>query len=187
MSDSLQPHGLHQARPPCPSSTPRDCWNSCPLSSWCHNHLNLCHPLLLLIYFYFSLHTYTDIGVAALDIFCFYFYGISFYLSSLLVYVLSHSVVSDSLQSLELYVAHQAPLSMQILQARIWSGLPCSRGCSQPRDQTQVSQFADKFFTVSHQGSYVLSNTWSKSLMDSKILVFFFFCIRPSLSFDWRV
>ena len=47
-------------------------------------------------------------------------------------------------------VAHQAPLSMRILQARIleWVSLPCSRGCSQRRDQIQVSWFADEFFTV---------------------------------------
>ena len=36
MSDSLRPHGLQHARPPCPSSTPRSCSNSCPLSRWCH-------------------------------------------------------------------------------------------------------------------------------------------------------
>ena len=33
MSDSLQPHGLQHARPPCPSPTPADCSNLCP-SSW---------------------------------------------------------------------------------------------------------------------------------------------------------
>ena len=32
MSDSLQPHGLQHARPPCPSPTPRVYSNSCPLS-----------------------------------------------------------------------------------------------------------------------------------------------------------
>ena len=32
MSDSLQPHGLQHARPPCPSSTPGVYSNSCPLS-----------------------------------------------------------------------------------------------------------------------------------------------------------
>ena len=32
----LQPHGLQQARLPCPSPSPRDCSNSCPLSQWCH-------------------------------------------------------------------------------------------------------------------------------------------------------
>ena len=35
MSDSLGPHGLQHARPPCPSSTPGVCSNSCPLSQWC--------------------------------------------------------------------------------------------------------------------------------------------------------
>ena len=35
MSDSLWPHGLQHARLPCPSTTPRTCSNSCPLSRWC--------------------------------------------------------------------------------------------------------------------------------------------------------
>ena len=35
-SNSLRPHGLQHARPPCPSSTPRACSDSCPLSQWCH-------------------------------------------------------------------------------------------------------------------------------------------------------
>ena len=36
-----------------------------------------------------------------------------------------------------------------ILQARIleWVAFPFSRGCSQPRDQTQVSHIAGGFFT----------------------------------------
>ena len=36
-----------------------------------------------------------------------------------------------------------------ILQASIleWVAFPFSRGSSQPRDQTQVSQIADRFFT----------------------------------------
>ena len=36
MSDSLWPHGLQHARPPCPSSTPGVYSNSYPLSWWCH-------------------------------------------------------------------------------------------------------------------------------------------------------
>ena len=36
VSDSLRPHGLQHARPPCPSPTPRVYSNSCPLSQWCH-------------------------------------------------------------------------------------------------------------------------------------------------------
>ena len=35
-SDSLRPHGLQHARPPCLSPTPRAYSNSCPLSRWCH-------------------------------------------------------------------------------------------------------------------------------------------------------
>ena len=36
MSDSMQPHGLQHARLPCLSPIPGACWNSCPLSEWCH-------------------------------------------------------------------------------------------------------------------------------------------------------
>ena len=34
--NSLWPHGLQHTRLPCPSSSPRLCSNSCPLSRWCH-------------------------------------------------------------------------------------------------------------------------------------------------------
>ena len=36
MSDSLRPHEMQHARPPCPSSTPGVYQNSYPLSWWCH-------------------------------------------------------------------------------------------------------------------------------------------------------
>ena len=36
LSDSLWPHGLQHARPPCPTPTPGVYPNSCPLSRWCH-------------------------------------------------------------------------------------------------------------------------------------------------------
>ena len=36
MSDSLRPHGLQHARPPCPSPTPGAHSNSCPSSRWHH-------------------------------------------------------------------------------------------------------------------------------------------------------
>ena len=54
----------------------------------------------------------------------------------------SCSVVSDSLPPHGLY-------GHGILQARIleWLAFPFSRGSSQPRDQTQVSQIAGGFFT----------------------------------------
>ena len=36
VSDSLQHHGLQNARPHCPSPDPWVYSNSCPLSPWCH-------------------------------------------------------------------------------------------------------------------------------------------------------
>ena len=47
-------------------------------------------------------------------------------------------------------IAHQAPLFVGILQARIlkWVAIPSSRGSSQPRDRTHVSHITGGFFTV---------------------------------------
>ena len=55
----------------------------------------------------------------------------------------SHSVLSDSLWPHELYTVHG------ILQARMvkWVAFPFFRESSQPRDQTQVSHIAGRFFT----------------------------------------
>ena len=36
VSDSLRPHELQHARPPCPSPTPGVHWDSRPSSQWCH-------------------------------------------------------------------------------------------------------------------------------------------------------
>ena len=47
VSNSLGPHGLQHTRLPCPSPTPRVCWNSHPSSRWCH-------PTILLLVFPFS-------------------------------------------------------------------------------------------------------------------------------------
>ena len=62
--------------------------------------------------------------------------------------VLSRSIVSDSFAT-PWTVACQAPLSLEILQARIleWVAIPSSRIFSQPRDRTQGSRIAGKFFT----------------------------------------
>ena len=45
VSYSLWPHGLQQARLPCPSPTPGTCSNSCPSSRWClgRAHIKLWH------------------------------------------------------------------------------------------------------------------------------------------------
>ena len=71
-------------------------------------------------------------------------------------YVLRCSVLSDSLWPQGLHAAHQAPLSVGILQARIleWVAMPSSRGSSQPRYQTQASHIAGRlFYQLSYHGS----------------------------------
>ena len=42
VSNSLRPHGLQQARPPCPSPSPRLYSNSCSLSLWRHPTISSC-------------------------------------------------------------------------------------------------------------------------------------------------
>ena len=42
VSDSLRPHGLLHARPPCPTPSPRACSNSCP---WVGDAIQPSHPL----------------------------------------------------------------------------------------------------------------------------------------------
>ena len=61
-------------------------------------------------------------------------------------------------------VAHQAPLSMGILQARMleWVAMPSSRGSSPPRDRTRVScgsRTAGRFFTAEPLGKPQGDNT----------------------------
>ena len=54
----------------------------------------------------------------------------------------SCSVMSDSLQPHGLYIVHG--IKARILE---WVAFPFSRGSSQPRDRTQVSHIAGRFFT----------------------------------------
>ena len=68
------------------------------------------------------------------------------------IYVCVHTLL---LSLVQLFVtpstaAHQAALSIGILQARIleWAVMPSSRGSSQPWDQTQVSRISSGFFTI---------------------------------------
>ena len=42
VSNSLRPHGLKHARPPCPSPTPGVYSYLCPLSRWCHPTILSC-------------------------------------------------------------------------------------------------------------------------------------------------
>ena len=57
MFDSLQPHRLQHARPPCPSPTPRAYSNSCPLRWWCHPTISSSN-----VPFSSCLHSYPNSG-----------------------------------------------------------------------------------------------------------------------------
>ena len=61
----------------------------------------------------------------------------------------SHSVISNPLWPHRLYSPPSSSV-YGILQARIleWVAVSFSKGCSQPRDQSQVSCTAGRFFTV---------------------------------------
>ena len=64
VSDTLRPHELQHARLPCPSSTPGAFSNSCSSSQWCHpNHLQFCHPLLLLLSIFPSIRVFSNESV----------------------------------------------------------------------------------------------------------------------------
>ena len=69
-------------------------------------------------------------------------------------------------------VAFQAPLVYGILQARIlkWVAIPFSRGSSWPRNQTQVSCIADRFFTPEPLGKIHAAKSAAKSLQSCPTL-----------------
>ena len=89
-------------------------------------------------------------------------------------------------------VAHQAPLSMGILQGRIlkWVAMPSSRESSQPRDRAQVSGIACGFFTDWAAGkartgfnsneSYVITS--SSPSLPVLITIWNSFLLHPPLS-----
>ena len=64
MSNSLRPHGLQHARPPCPSPTQNSCLSLFKLLSiksvTPSKHLTLCHPLLLLPSIFPSIRVFSN-------------------------------------------------------------------------------------------------------------------------------
>ena len=60
MSNSLRPHELQHARPPCPSPTPRVHPNTSIESVMPSNHLILCCPLLLLPSIFPSIRVFSN-------------------------------------------------------------------------------------------------------------------------------
>ena len=94
---------------------------------------------------------------------------------SVLVAVMSDSVTPWT-------VAHQAPLSMGILQARTleWVAIPFSSKSFQSRDWTWVSYTADRFFTVwatREALCYILCAHWSFQIKKENLLVRFFYAV----------
>ena len=63
VSNSLQPHELQHAMPPCPSPTPGAYPNSCLLSWWCHPTISSCRPLLLLPSIFPSIRVFSNESV----------------------------------------------------------------------------------------------------------------------------
>ena len=63
MSDSLQPHELQHARPPCPSPTPSPPKPMSIESVMPSNHLILCRPLLLLPSIFPSIKVFSNESV----------------------------------------------------------------------------------------------------------------------------
>ena len=73
-------------------------------------------------------------------------------------------------------IAHQAPSSMGILQARIleWVTISFSRGSSQPRDRTQVSRIEADTLTSEPPGnpkSYHFKKKINKNLQDFQTVI----------------
>ena len=56
---TLQPHGLQQARLPCPSLSPRVFSNSSLVSQWCHPTISSSCPLLLLPSIFLTLRVFS--------------------------------------------------------------------------------------------------------------------------------
>ena len=150
MSDSLWPHGLQHARPPCPSPTPRVYSNSRPLSQWCHLTISSSSPSPASGSFQMSQFFESGgqrIGVSAsasvlpMNTQDWFPLGWTGWISlqskglSSEVKTLSHVRLCDPMDcSLPSSSIHR------ILQARIleWVAISFSRGSSWPRDRTHL-------------------------------------------------
>ena len=124
MSDSLQPHGLQNSRLLCPSLSPRVCLNSCPLSRWCFLIISSSTAP-----FSFCLQSFP-----ALSLSC------DWLLVTQTSPTLCHPIDCIPPGS---YV--HGIIQIRKLE---WVAIPFSRETSQPRDQTQVSYTAGRFFTI---------------------------------------
>ena len=151
MSDSLWPHGLQHARPPCPSPTPRVYPNSCPLSQWYHLTISS-----TVIPFSFCLQSFPASG--------------SFPVSQLLVSHGQSIRVSASTSVLPMNIQDWSPLewpgwiSWHIEVANItcvWSFIPLSySGFSSVYSLSRVWLFVTPWIAA-RQASLSITNSWS--------------------------
>ena len=164
MSDCLQTHGLQHGRPPWPSPTTGVYPNSCPLSWWCHPAISSsvvpfssCPQSFpasgsfprsqLLASGGQSIGVSVSGSVLPMNIQDWFPLGATGWLSLLskgIGYPEMHIMRAPEPQcNPREYTVHG------ILQARIlaWVAIPFFRGSSQPRDRTQVSLIAGRFFT----------------------------------------
>ena len=70
------------------------------------------------------------------------------FLTTQRVQVVSHSVVSNSLDPMDWSLPGSSVHGISQATLLEWVAIPFSRGSSQPRDQTQVSCIAGRFFTI---------------------------------------
>ena len=86
----------------------------------------------------------TDILISSVGEF---FHNVYVYHVKSAYYVLNILSEWKLLSCVWLFVTPWTIQSMEFSRPQYWSGIPFSRGSSQPRDQTQVSHIADEFFT----------------------------------------
>ena len=117
MSDSLRPHELQHARPPCPSPTPGVHSNSCPSSRWCHPAIS--SSVIPFCSCPQSLPASESFPVSQL-----FTWGDQSIGVSALASVLPVNTQDCSPLEIPWTVARQTPLSMGFPRQEHWSGLP---------------------------------------------------------------
>ena len=160
LSDSLWPHELQHARPPCPSLTPGVYPNPCPLSRWCHPTISASIISL------FSCPQYFPASG-------------SFPMSQLLASCGQSTGVSASASVLPMNIQDGSPLG------DVFSCIFLDWGDSLPCDlsflmdpQSHLFSFSATFFFVVVRMAAVLSSSWTRA---EAIISHLFFFPLPSL------
>ena len=105
--------------------------------------------------------------------------------------VLSHSVCLTLCNSMD--CSWPGPSVHGILQARTleWVAMPSSRGSSQPRDQTQMSHIAGRFFTVwatrETPWRKVTENKYMRDENARQLIINHMWKVREKKSQHWQV